>query len=75
GSVAPTPIRVWEVEEMMRGRRMTEELIEEAASNCYKLVSPIDDLRASASYRREMSRVLVRRALREAWTRARGEVG
>ncbi len=67
GSVAPTPIRVWGVEELMRGERITEELIEEAASNCYKLVSPIDDHRASASYRRGMSRVLVRRALREAW--------
>ncbi|MBS7638407.1 xanthine dehydrogenase family protein subunit M, partial [Candidatus Bathyarchaeota archaeon] len=71
GSVAPTPIRVLEAEELMRGRRMTEELIEEAASTCYKLVSPIDDHRASAHYRKEMSRILVRRALREAWMDAR----
>jgi carbon-monoxide dehydrogenase medium subunit len=70
GSVAPTPIRVRGAEELMRGRRVTEELIEEAASTCYELVSPIDDLRASADYRREMARVLARRALREAWEKA-----
>lgn len=75
GSVAPTPIRMWEAEELMRGRRMTEELIKEAAAACQKLIKPIDDLRASADYRREMSKVLVRRALREAWMIAEGEVG
>lgn len=75
GSVAPIPIRMWEAEELMKGRRITEELIEEAATTCYKLVNPIDDLRASANYRREMSRVLVRRALREAWMKAGGWEG
>ncbi len=72
GSVAPTPIRVEEAEEALRGRRMAEELIEEAASICQGLVKPIDDLRASATYRREMSRILVRRALMEAWKMAKG---
>jgi carbon-monoxide dehydrogenase medium subunit len=53
---------------------MTEALIDEAAEACREHVSPIDDVRGTAEYRRDMSAVLVRRALREAWRRAGGEL-
>jgi CO/xanthine dehydrogenase FAD-binding subunit len=71
GAVAPTPLRMKDAEEMLKGRRLSQRLIEEAASACHKLVSPVDDVRASAEYRREMSCVLIRRALNEAWHGAR----
>ena len=71
GAVAPTLLRIRDVEEMLRGQRLSQQLIEEVASACYKVVSPVDDVRASAEYRREMSCVLMRRALNEAWDRSR----
>jgi len=71
GAVASTPIRVRGAENVLRGQRVSQQLIDEAASACYRLVSPVDDVRASAEYRREMSCVLMRRALNEAWDRAR----
>jgi carbon-monoxide dehydrogenase medium subunit len=71
GAVAPTPLRMKDAEEMLKSRRISQRLIEEAASTCYKHVSPVDDVRASAEYRREMSHVLMRRTLNEAWDRAR----
>ncbi|MEN2974320.1 MAG: xanthine dehydrogenase family protein subunit M [Candidatus Caldarchaeales archaeon] len=65
GSVAPTPIRSKSVEEYLKGRRASIENIDEASLQVVKDVKPISDVRASAEYRIEMSKVLVRRALRE----------
>jgi len=70
GAVAATPLRMTAVERMLEGEKLSRLLMEEAASACRGLVEPIDDVRASAEYRREMSRVLARRALIDAWGRA-----
>jgi len=74
GSVAPTPIRAPAVENKIRGRRMSEDLIEEAATASIVVAKPIDDVRGTAEYRRDMVGVLVKRAMREAWRRAGGEL-
>jgi len=72
GSVAPTPIRVPKAEVELKGKALTESLIEKVAKECTGLVSPINDVRGTAEYRRDMTAVLARRALREAWTRSGG---
>ena len=69
GAVAEKPLRLREAEGRLMGERLSEELIEEVSKLCSKLVRPIDDVRASAWYRREMSRVLSRKALLRAWRR------
>ena len=74
GSVAPTPIRAPAVENKIRGRRMSEDLIEEAATASIVVAKPIDDVRGTAEYRKDMVGVLVKRAMREAWRRAGGEL-
>lgn len=74
GSVAPTPIRVPNAEDKIRGRKMTEKLVEEAAKVCMDEAKPIDDVRGTAEYRRDMTAVLVKRAMRLAWVRAGGEL-
>lgn len=74
GSVAPTPIRAPTVENSIRGMKMSEALVEEAANTCVELAKPIDDVRGTAEYRRDMVGVLVKRAMREAWRRAGGEL-
>lgn len=65
GSVAPTPVRSRSVENYLRGREASEENIEKASFEVVKDIKPISDVRASADYRTEMSKVLVKRALRE----------
>ena len=72
GSVAPTPIRAPGVEDKIRGKKMSEELIDEAAAACVDVAKPIDDVRGTAEYRKDMTAVLVKRALREAWRRTGG---
>jgi len=59
GSVAPTPIRLRRVEERANGKRVTASLIEEARKLALQSVSPIDDIRASADYRRTVIADLV----------------
>jgi CO/xanthine dehydrogenase FAD-binding subunit len=65
GAVAPTPIRAARAEEVLRDRPISASLIEEAARVASAECRPIDDHRASASYRRDMVYVLTRRALEQ----------
>lgn len=75
GGVAPTPIRVPKAEAVLRGKSPGDALIDEAGATAADETSPGSDLRASAEYRRQMSRVLVSRALRIACDRAHGKTG
>jgi carbon-monoxide dehydrogenase medium subunit len=71
GAVAPTPIRASEAEEALRGEVAGEAVFARAAELAALASHPISDVRASASYRREMVRVYTRRALTLAARRAR----
>ncbi len=65
GSVAAVPYRARAAEAHLRGREIGEAEIEAAAAAADESARPIDDLRASAAYRRKMCGVLVRRLLRK----------
>jgi xanthine dehydrogenase iron-sulfur cluster and FAD-binding subunit A len=64
GSVAPTIIRASEAEAYLRGRNLDEATILHAADLTRDSSHPIDDIRGSAVYRREMVRVTTARGLR-----------
>lgn len=64
GAVSRTPTRLREVEELLVDRALEKDTIERARNLVTELVDPILDFRASVDYRREMSGVLLRRALR-----------
>lgn len=65
-SVAPTIVRAKKAEEVLRGKSIDDATLrkmgEVAATEC----EPMDDNRGSAEYKREMVKVLVRRAAVEA---------
>ncbi len=65
GSVAPTSVRAGEAEAFLVGKRLDEETIARAGELAANAARPIDDIRGSAAYRREMVRVLTMRALRQ----------
>lgn len=65
GAVTPVITRAQEAETFLRGKQLTDEVIDEAARLAIAASNPIDDLRASAAYRREMVGALTRRALRQ----------
>ena len=64
GSVAPTIIRAAAAESFLHGRSLDEATIQRAATLASDASKPIDDIRGSAAYRREMVRVISARALR-----------
>jgi CO/xanthine dehydrogenase FAD-binding subunit len=74
GSVAPTPLRMKKIENEFIGLKMSERVLNEIGQACSEQVTPIDDVRGSAEYRRDMSGVLVKRALLEAWSRTGGKL-
>ena len=66
GSVAPTPLRVKNAERILINKKPENALLEEVAAAAAEEIKPINDVRASAEYRRVLSRTLVARALQEA---------
>ena len=70
GAVAKTPLRARGGEEILRGKKLTEALIEKTSNQVAKEIQPITDLRSTAGYRKEVSRVIVRDAIHLAWERA-----
>lgn len=64
-SVAPTPLRIREVEEVFRRPGPLKEKIMKAAEVAAEKVSPISDVRGGAEYRLNLVKVLTRRALEE----------
>jgi len=69
GSVAPIPMRASEAEASLRARTISEENIQIAGDVASIEVAPIDDVRGSAEYRRQIVKILVIRAIKEAHSR------
>jgi carbon-monoxide dehydrogenase medium subunit len=63
GSVAPTVVRVGEVEALLAGAALDGDTIARAASAAAAAVQPIGDVRATADYRRRLVAEMVARAL------------
>jgi carbon-monoxide dehydrogenase medium subunit len=71
GAVAPTVIRAPAAEAYLEGRAITSESMAEAGRIAVSEARPISDFRASADYRRDLIAVLTRRALANAYARAK----
>ncbi len=66
GAVAPTPMRALKAELLLRGEKLTADLVAEAAAVAGAEARPISDQRASAEFRRELVRVLTGRMVEAA---------
>jgi xanthine dehydrogenase iron-sulfur cluster and FAD-binding subunit A len=70
GSVAPTPMRAPRAEAILRGQMLTAELISQVAAVAVEEISPIDDVRSTAAYRRQVVAALTMDGINRAWERA-----
>ncbi|MCD6727394.1 MAG: FAD binding domain-containing protein [Solirubrobacteraceae bacterium] len=66
GGAGPTPVRLAECESALEGRELTGALAEEVGRLAADTVSPADSPFVSTDYRRNLVRVVVRRALEQA---------
>lgn len=73
GAVAPFPMRASSAEGILKGETPGEALFEKAGEIAAGESRPIDDFRGSADYRRDMVKVLTKRALHAALLKATEE--
>lgn len=70
GAVAPTPMMAKNAQELLKGKKITEELLQTAGIEASKECKPITDMRATKEYRTLMVAVLTGRAIDESRRRA-----
>jgi carbon-monoxide dehydrogenase medium subunit len=70
GNAAPKPMRANRAEESLKGKKITDPLLKKAGEIASTEADPISDIHASAEYRQELIKVLVKRVAKEALSRA-----
>src|SRR6516164_2040863 len=65
GAVAETPQEIASAEGIAAGKQLTEDVIDEIADAYSKAIEPLSDLRGSAWYRKQIIRVMARRAMHQ----------
>lgn len=63
GAVGPTPIRATKIEAVVRGKELTDGLLEKVIGLVPETIAPISDVRATKEYRLHMAKVMVKRGL------------
>lgn len=71
GASAPTPMRAKQAEEVLRGKKITDDLLNKAGETAMAEAKPISDISASDEYRRELVKVMVAQVGNEALARAK----
>jgi carbon-monoxide dehydrogenase medium subunit len=71
-NVGMTPIKATKTEAFLAGKKLDEATIKQAAETAASESQPMDDIRGSADYKRDLVRVLTARALTRALDRAKG---
>jgi aerobic carbon-monoxide dehydrogenase medium subunit len=66
GSVAPTPLHLDTVDNILTGSKLNDDVLDDAANLLQEACDPIDDVRGSAEYRRKIIPGLLKRAIAEA---------
>jgi len=64
GSVAPMPMRVYMTEELLRGNKLSMDLIDEAILQIAREIHPIDDIRSNKAYRLRVAINLIKNFLK-----------
>jgi carbon-monoxide dehydrogenase medium subunit len=71
GAVAPVPLRLKGAEKIVEGEEIGPALLDRVADMAEKEISPISDVRSTEEYRRVMSRILAKEAIKKAVMSAR----
>jgi carbon-monoxide dehydrogenase medium subunit len=69
-NVAAVPMRANNAENALRGKKITDETLEVAGQAAAAECNPNSDLRGSVEYKRDLTRILLKRAVRKAMERA-----
>lgn len=71
-NVSAVPMRATGAEAALNGKQVTDDVVEAAGQAAAAECDPSGDLRGSVEYKRDLTRVMVKRAIRKAVQRAQG---
>ncbi len=74
-AVGPVPKRAYNLEKFLNGKKISDDIIEEAQQLLKKEISPISDIRATEEYRTHMTCVMFERGLKKVITQLQGGGG
>jgi CO/xanthine dehydrogenase FAD-binding subunit len=66
GAISSAPVEVTAADEIFNGKKIDNNLIDQAAEEVFKAAHPVNNLSIDAEYRRKMVRVLTKRAIEKA---------
>ncbi|MBD3206863.1 xanthine dehydrogenase family protein subunit M [Candidatus Bathyarchaeota archaeon] len=69
GSVAPTPLRIYDVEDWLIGKKLGPDVIRETAKRVSSGIKPITDIRGTSEYRYAAAEGIAIEAITRAWKR------
>ncbi len=67
---APIPLRARVAEAMLKGKKITENLLEQVGEKASEEADPVADIHASEEYRRHLIKALTKRMVKRAWEQA-----
>jgi CO/xanthine dehydrogenase FAD-binding subunit len=70
GNSGVIPIRAKNAEQVLRGKKLADKLVEEAGEAAAGEADPVSDIHASEEYRRHLIKVLTKRMVKRAWEQA-----
>ena len=71
GGSAPVPLRAKEGERMLKGKKITDSLLEQVGNRASEEADPVADIHATERYRRHLVKALTKRMVKKAWEQAR----
>lgn len=71
-NLSSVPMRVAGAEQALVGQTITDEVVEQAGQASANECDPSEDLRGTVAYKRDLARILTKRAIRKAVERAEG---
>lgn len=74
GAVAPIPVRAKKIENLLKGKKLDDVLIEKAKEIVPQEITPITDIRASKEYRMHTAKVMFERGIKTVVDRLNGGV-
>ena len=71
GAAAPTPKRAKEAEQILRGQKLDDKLLDKVGEKASEEADPVPDIHATEEYRRSLVKVLTKKMVKKSWEQAK----
>jgi len=71
GAAAPTPKRAKEAEQILRGQKLDDKLLDKVGEKASEEADPVPDIHATEEYRRSLVKALTKKMVKKSWEQAK----